>query len=67
MSVVKSLLLGDGALLALAVAAVFVATKSFSRAFVYGAALAISLGMLIGALAQLLGPIKGEGFLIFRV
>ena len=61
MSSVVLFLLGDAALLALAVLAAGVARKSYAPALVYGCALAISTAMLLTALMQLLGGITGGG------
>ncbi len=55
MSSVALFLAGDGALLALAVAAATIARRPFASALVYGAALAISAALLINALVHLLG------------
>ena len=60
MSVVIFLLLGDAALLALAVVAAFAARKPYASRLVYGAALAISAALMIGALVQLLGGTKAD-------
>ena len=60
MSVVIFLLLGDAALLALAVVAAFAARKPYASRLVYGAALAISSALMIGALVQLLGGTKAD-------
>ena len=55
MNSVALFLAGDGALLALAVAAATIARRPFAPALVYGAALAISAALLIDALVHLLG------------
>jgi hydrogenase-4 component B len=55
MSSVMFFLAGDGALIGLAVLAAGVARRPFAPPFVYGAALAISVGLMIAALIQLLG------------
>ena len=60
MSVVIFLLLGDAALLALAVVAAFAARKPYASTLVYGAALTISAALMIGALVQLLGGPKAD-------
>ena len=60
MSAVIFLLLGDAALLALAVIAAFAAQKPYASRLVYGAALAISAALMIGALVQLLGGTKAD-------
>ena len=60
MSVVIFLLLGDAALLALAVVAAFAARKPYASRLVYGAALAISSALMVGALVQLLGGTKAD-------
>ena len=60
MSELIFLLLGDAALLALAVVAAFVARKPYASRLVYGAALAISAALMIGALVQLLGGTKAD-------
>jgi formate hydrogenlyase subunit 3/multisubunit Na+/H+ antiporter MnhD subunit len=55
MNSVVLFLAGDGALLALAVLAATVARTPFAPALVYGAALAISAALMIGALVHLVG------------
>ena len=60
MSSVMLFLSGDAALLALAVLGATVARKSYAPALVYFCALAISAAMLIGAVVQLLGGMRGE-------
>ncbi len=60
MSVVVFLLLGDAALLALAVFAAFASRKPYASTLVYGAALAISAALMFGALVQLLGGVKSD-------
>ena len=60
MSVVVFLLLGDAALLALAVFAPFASRKPYASTLVYGAALAISAALMFGALVQLLGGVKSD-------
>jgi hydrogenase-4 component B len=64
MSSVTFFLSGDAALLALAVLGVTVARKSYAPALVYFCALAISAAMLIGAIVQLLGGMRGEGIVL---
>jgi len=64
MSALMLFLLGDAALLALAVTGAFAARRLHGPALVYGAALAISTAMLIGAVAQLLEGTKSEALVL---
>ena len=57
-------LLGDAALLGLAVAGGIVARKSFAGTLVYGGALAICATMLVLALVELLGRANGEALVL---
>ena len=60
MSAVTLFLVGDAALLGVAVVGAFTARRPFAPMLVYGAALAISAAMLALALAGLLGRGNGD-------
>jgi hydrogenase-4 component B len=64
MSAVMALLLGDGALLALAVVGALAPRKPFAPVLIYGAALAISATMIAVAFARLVGFLYNDTLIL---